>query len=223
MLRGTPSQRGRQAVCDAIMERAATRKVGEEPRVSNPSQPPQPPSGQPGTTTTTVVRRRTERRGSGLGNTLGLVIDLVILAVVLVVLNWPALRDSLFAIGIQRGSAFSTQPLLARGFLGAVLPWLDGAIVFAVLVRTLSRFTATSFFTLLLGLLARLAGAAVIVYMLLQPVIFSTPSGAPAPFGGGGLQAFAEFWGRGILIAALVLAGISVLVQLWALVRHRRS
>lgn len=195
------------------------------------SESAQPPNsgGQASTQTgsTTVARTRSvRRRRSGIGTFVELVIDLVIFAIFLVLLNWPALRDGIFAVTLQTGGAHgpvTTKPLLDRGFLNAVLPWLDGAIVFALVVRTLARFTAKSVLTLLLGLVARLAGAAVIVYMLLQRVIFSAPSGVPAPFGGGTLQAFAEFWGRAVLVVALALTGIGVLAQMWALARWRRS
>lgn len=202
---------------------------------TSPSSPPsQPASTQPSqhtgtvTTTTTVVRRRTVRqRPPLLLNLLGFVIDLVIVVIFLALLNWPALRDSIFVVGISQGGAhagsYTVKPLLDRGFLAAILPWLDAAIIFAFFVRTLARITGTNFFTLLLGLVARLAGAAVIVYMLMQPTIFSALPGVPAPMGGGGVHGFAEFWGRAVLIAVLVLTGFGVLVQLWRLGWHRRS
>lgn len=185
------------------------------------SQAPQQPSAS--ATTTTAVRRRTVRqRPPLLINLLGFIVDLVIVAIFLALLNWPALRDSIFVVLIRRGGATTSQPLLDRGFLVTVLPWLDAAIVFAFFVRTLTRITGTGFFALLLGLLARLAGAAIIVYMLLQPVIFAAPSGAAAPIGSGTLQGFAEFWGRAVLIVVLVLTCLGVLAQLWRLGWHRR-
>ena len=197
----------------------------------SPSSPPssQPPSSQPAgvTSPTTVIRRRTVRhRPPLLSNLLGFIVDLVIVVIFLALFNWPALRDSIFVTGISQGGphagSFTVQPLLARGFLATVLPWLDAAIIFAFFVRTLTRITGTNVFTLLLGLLARLAGAAVIVYMLLQPIIFSAPSGVSAPIGGGTLQAFVEFWGRAVLIVVLVVICLGVLAQLWRIGWHRR-
>lgn len=196
-----------------------------------PSSPPssQPPQ-QPGAATSnvTVVRRRAVRqRPPLLINLLGFIADLVIVGVFLALLNWPALRDTIFVIGISQGGphagTYTAKPLFDRGFLATVLPWLDAAIIFAFFVRTLTRITGTNVFTLLLGLLARLAGAAVIVDMLLQPIIFSAPGGAAAPIGGGSLQGFAEFWGRAVLIAVLVFTCLGVLVQLWRVGWHRRK
>jgi hypothetical protein len=194
--------------------------------MSDPAQASPPAGNQPPTAaTTTVVRRRTEqRRPPLLINLLGLVVDAIVVGAVLVLLNVATLRDSVFAVGVSQGGGASTPaPLLDRGFLNLVLPWLDGVLVFAFVVRTLGRFARRGFLTLLLGLVARVAGAAVIVYMLRQPVIFTAPHGAAAPFGGGSLQAFAEYWGRAALIVALVLTSLGALAGLVALLRDKRE
>ena len=192
-----------------------------------PSAPPpstSAASAPPPAATTTVVRRRTEeRRPPVLINLLALVVDAVVVGAVLLLLNDAAIRDSVFAVGVTQGGKSTAQPLLDRGFLQVVLPWLNGVLVFAFVVRALGRLAGRGGVTRLLALLARLAGVAIIVYMLRQPVIVTTPHGATAPFGGGSLQAFAEFWGRAALIVALVLTSLGALAGLVALLRRREQ
>lgn len=176
---------------------------------------PQPPS---------TKGRRVRRRPSFLWSLVASLFDIVLTGAVLLLLNWPPLRDGLFALQVQHGSHVTSVPLLNRGFIAAVVPVLDGVIVFAFAVRLLARIVGTRGWTLALGLLARILGGLAIVYAVVQPVIFSIDRSVPArPLGPGSLQPFAEHWGRVALLVSLVFVAIGIVDQLIAMARHRRQ
>jgi hypothetical protein len=185
-------------------------------------------SGQAGAATSTTVvgqERRTAGRRGLLGGTLGLIVDVVVAGALLVLLNDAHLRDTIFVITSQSTAPHSAPipyPLLNSAFLGAVLPPLDVAIVFAFLTRLAARVADTSTWPLVLNVLSRLVGAAVLVFMALQPSIFSIPRDVQG-FPGNSLENAAELWGHVALYAAAAILVVATLFQIAGIARARQS
>ena len=179
-------------------------------------------SGVAVTTRTTHTSHVVQRRPSlwwALGAT---VVDIVITGAVLVLLNLAPLRDGLFALQAQAGTHVTSAPLLARGFLSRAVPVLNAAIMFAFAIRLLTRVVGARTWTLTLGLLARLAGGAAMVFLVLQPIIFAIDPAIKAPLGPGKLQTFAEYWGRVVLWVGFGFLAIGVIDQVIAIARQRK-
>ena|SRR5579863_7781670 len=164
------------------------------------------------------------RRPSLLWNLFATLFDIAITGAALLLITWAPLRDGLFALQVQHGSHVTSAPLLDRGFLRSVVPVLDGVIVFAFVIRLLTRMAGVRGWTLMLGLVARLLGGLAIIYVVLQPVIFAiAPSVTAHPLSSGRLQTFAEHWARVALLVSLVFVAIGIIDQLIAMGRHRRQ
>jgi hypothetical protein len=181
------------------------------------------PGAATGTTTTTKRDRRVVyRRPSLLWTLAATLFDLIFTGLALLLITWAPLRDGLFALQARQGSQTRSAPLLAPGFVNTAVPVLAGVILFAFLIRLLTRIAGVRGWTLALGLLVRLLGGAAIAYLALQRVIFSIDPAVKAPVGPGNLYAFADFWGRIALYVSLGFVAIGVIDQLIAMGRHSR-